>query len=169
MLRKYFYLFVIVVAAVSCKKPNFDSANQPPIKSTIHVVNPMELFNRVNSVTAKVNVNAFVKITAVNANSQAAQTYFTKNQTYTADTFGTPAVLQITDVNLPAQGPYLIEVTLESNNCTIFPSLPSSCSVNIGARPKYWVQKSLSVGTLTPPGTVVTMPNPSIQSNICCN
>ena len=166
-IKKLFALLLLFLfVSVSCRRPNLDSMAALPVKYTVVVANPMTNFNRLNSFV-KVRVIATIVVSGMNANN-VVQQYFTKTQEFTPDSFGTPPFLNITDVNLPANGPYLVQATLESKDCTAFPSLPNNCSPSVGARPRYSTSRSVSPGTNTPSGNF-TMDFPIFQTSICCN
>ena len=72
-MRKKINKFVVIILlgtiTIACKKPNLDSANQPPAKSTLVIANPMSLFNKLNSVNTFINVGVTVSVTALNSNT----------------------------------------------------------------------------------------------------
>lgn len=138
-----------------------------PTKKKVVIANPMQGFNRLNS-NVPVTVRAEILVNGVTG-ANTLDTYFTKVQTFQLNNSGlSPGFLEITDVNLPTQGAYFVQVFLESVQCTVFPILPPSCSNTQGARAKYRSQFTQPFQQATPAGGLM-MPYPINQQGACCN
>lgn len=143
-----------------------NSINSSPNKRTVVIANPLFNFTRVNSTNA-VAVNALVVVSGLNG-ANSVQTFFTKNQVFQPSGNTTPGFLQITNVNLPSQGPYMVQVFLESAQCTVFPQLPVGYSFSVGDRAKYFSTRSKGIGSSNPARNYI-MPSPNNTSGDCCN
>lgn len=143
-----------------------NSINQPPKKTFVNVHNPFWISLKVNSANQYTNVLVTYTVHAYNSSQGATGAYETKQKVFTANYLGTPSVLELSDINIPEKGPFLITGTIETLDCV---ANVSDCpDWTKGGKMKYSISYSFIKDSSSPSSILIEPKYLKRVNSICC-